>query len=184
MDDTPGSPSSSLFDDVPSQQTRFAYGLGSRVWAVTVMAIASVPLIYVLAFLVTHLPALEELGPVLLVLIFLLAPPIFAVLRFGDAFRRFEVQPYRLQITPLLRPWSLRWKDISRIVRRNRGRGVGQPFKVSVEVDLGDGKSAWVALFDSSLPGADELYTQIVAHTPRIRPKELVDERGWLGRRR
>lgn len=137
-----------------------------------------------LTFLVTHVPAVDELGPVLLVLIFLMAPPIFAVLRYGDAFRRFEVQPYRLQITPLLRPWSIRWRDISRIVRRSTGCGAGQPFKVSVEVDLGDGKFAWVALFDSSLPGADDLCAQIAAHTPRIRPKELVDERDWLGRRR
>ncbi|MCB0001852.1 MAG: hypothetical protein KDI07_19750 [Anaerolineae bacterium] len=180
MDEAPGQ---SLFDDVPEQRTSFAYGLGSRVWAVTVMALASVPLIYVLAFLVTHVPPLDELGPVLLVLLFLLAPPIFAALRYGDAFRRFDVQPYRLQVTPLLRPWAIRWKDISRIVRRSAGRGAYQPFKVSLEIDLGDGKSAWVALFDSSLPGADELYAQIVAHTPHIRPKELVDETRWPGRR-
>jgi len=120
----------------------------------------------------------------LLAVLFLLTPPIFAVLRYGDAFRRFEVQPYRLTITPLARPWSIRWKDISRIVRRSRSRGSGHPFKVSVEVDLGEGKSAWVALFDSSLPGAEDLYRQIIAHTPHIHPKELVDERIWLGRRR
>ena len=99
-------------------------------------------------------------------------------------FAASRCNPTALQITPLLRPWSIRWKDINRIVRRSRGSGAGQPFKVSVEVDLGDGKSAWVALFDSSLPGADDLYAQIVAHTPRIRPKELVDEGYWRGRRR
>lgn len=174
----------SLFDVAPSERTRFAYGLGSRVWALTVTAIASVPLVYVLAFLATHLPAAGELGPVLLAVLFLLAPPIFAVLRYGDTFRRFEVQPYRLVVTPLARPWSIRWKDISRIVRRSRGSGPLRPFKISVEVDLGNSKSAWVALFDSSLPGAEDLYRQIIAHTPHIRPKELTDERDWLGRRR
>lgn len=181
MDDTPAR---SLFDDAPPERTRFAYGLGSRVWALTVTAIASVPLLYVLAFLVTHLPSTEELGPVFLAVLFLLAPPIFAVLRYGDAFRRFEVQPYRLMIIPLARPWSIRWKDISRIVRRSQGRGPFRLFKISVEVDLGEGKSAWVALFDASLPGAEDLYRQIIAHTPHIRPKELIDDRDWLGRRR
>lgn len=181
MDDQP---ISSLFDDPPPQQTRFAYRLGSRVWAVTVTLFVSVPLLYVLEFLVGNLPAADELGAVLLVVLFLLAPPIFAVLRYGEAFRRFEVQPYHLVVTPWLRSWSIRWRDVSRIVRRNKGRGAGRPFKVSVEVDLGNGKYAWVALFDSSLPGAEELYAQVVAHTHHIRPKELVDERDWLGRRR
>lgn len=181
MDETPAR---SLFDDAPAERTRFAYGLGSRAWAVTVIAIASVPLLYVLAFLLTHLPAAEELGAVLLAVLFLLAPPIFAVLRYGDAFRRFEVQPYRLMVTPLARSWSIRWKDITRVARRNRGRGPARPFKVSVEVDLENGKTTWIALFDSSLPGAEDLYRQLVAHTPHIRPKELTDERDWLGRRR
>ena len=38
MDDAPAR---SLFDDAPSERTRYAYGLGSRVWAVSVIAIAS-----------------------------------------------------------------------------------------------------------------------------------------------
>lgn len=181
MDDAPAR---SLFDDAPSERTRYAYGLGSRVWAVSVIAIASAPLLYVLIFLATHLPAAEELGPVLLAVLFLLAPPVFAVLRYGDTFRRFEVQAYRLTVVPFGRSWSIRWKDITRIVRRTRGRGPARPFKVSVEIDLGRGKSAWIALFDSSLPGAEDLYRQIITHTPHIRPKELTDERDWLGRRR
>lgn len=181
MDD---SPAPSLFEDAPPLRTRFAYGLGSRVWAVAVTLIVSVPLVYVLVFLVANLPSAGEVGSVLLVLLFLMAPPIFAILRYGDAFRRFEVQPYRLVVTPWLRPWSIRWRDISRVVRRTRGQGAGRPFKVSVQVDLGNGKTAWIALFDSSLPGAQELYAHILAHTPHIRPRELVDDHGLLGRRR
>lgn len=160
----------------------FVYGLTSRVWAAGITTAACVPLLYVLAFLVRNPPGASDIGPILLVLVFLLVPPVFAGLRFGDAFRRFEVQPHRLHVRQPLRTWSIRWRDISRIVRRSRGRGAGGSFRVSVQVQLANGKSTWIALFDSSLPGAEDLYAQITAHTPHIRPKELVDEPSLLGR--
>lgn len=170
-------------DEHPPSPAAFAYGVASRLWAATITVVACVPLLYVLVFLVRNPPGAADVGPILLVLVFLLVPPVFAWLRFGDAFRRFEVRPYQLVAQQPLRSWTLRWRDVSRVVRRSRGRG-GQSFRVSVQVQSGDGKSTWIALFDSSLPRADELYAQIVAHTPHIRPKELVDEPGWLDRRR
>ena len=162
--------------------THFAYGLSSKLLAAVVIALASVPLLTVLAFLVTHPPRLDELGPMLLVILFLLALPVFAILRFGDAFRRFEVQRGQLRVIVPTKTWTLGWRDVRQVVRRSHGFQPSASFKVSLQVEAQQGKMIWLALFDSSLPGAEDLYAQVLGHTPHLRPKELVDERSLLRR--
>ena len=163
--------------------TRFAYGRFSRLAVALLTAALSVPLVYVLAFLVTHPPSTVDVGPTLIILLFLLAPPIFAWLRYGHYFRQYEVQPRQLVVRSLWQEGKIEWREVARIVRRFR-RPIwgGSSYKVRLRLESATGKPEWIDLFDSALPGADALYAQVVRHAPHVRPKEIDDELPPRGR--
>ena len=167
--------------DIPTHEealpTIYTYRLTSRVFAAVLPALFSVPLLYVLAFLVTHLPGTDDLGPLFVVILFLLAPPIFMLLRFGHYFRRFEVKPRHLGVSTLWMRWSVEWGSVTRIIRRGRRNIWGdRSYKVRVRVEAPDGQVDWIDLFDSVLPDADGLYAQLVRHVSHIKPKEIEDD--------
>ncbi|MEA3335499.1 MAG: hypothetical protein U9R25_06275 [Chloroflexota bacterium] len=159
-----------------SLPTTFQYSLLRRVFALALGLAVSVPLITVLFFLAGNLPSASELGPVFVVLLFLLAPPVFAFLRFGYYFRRFDVGAGQLLVGSLTGSDTVRYRDITRLVRRwRRSVWLGRSYKVRIEFETADGKRDWEFLFDSALTGADDLYAQLVRHVSHIKPKEIDD---------
>lgn len=159
--------------------TRYAYGPVSRLLVAGGTLLASFPLASILAFLAGNPPAVADLGPLMLAVLFLVAPPIFLILRFGHYFRSFEVGERRLVVTTLGQHWEIYWYDVTRIIRRSRRRPWGQrSYRVHIKLDLADGSSDWIQLFDNALPGADDLYAQLLRHTPRVTPTEIVDGDG------
>lgn len=154
--------------------TNYTYRLTRKIFAAALPALFSVPLLYVLAFLVTNLPSIDDLGPLFVVILFLLTPPIFMLLKFGHYFRRFEVRPRNLGVSTLWMHWSVEWHDVTRIIRRGRRNMWGdKSYKVRVRIETADGRVDWIDLFDSVLPGADGLYAQLVRHVSHIKPREI-----------
>lgn len=159
--------------------TSFAYSLPRRILVMTFVGLLSVPLLTMLAFLATHPPRTGDLGPLLVALLFVLAPPLFMVLRFGHTFRRFEVRPHQLAVSTLGHRWQIEWRDVTQVIRRIRPAGT---YRVRVRTESRQGVEDWVELFDSALPAADQLYAQLLHHTPQVRPKEIQDDAfGWRG---
>jgi hypothetical protein len=166
-----------ILTDEEALPTTYAYRLTSRIFATALPTLFSVPLLYVLVFLVTHLPDISDLGPLFVVILFLLTPPVFMLLKFGHYFRRFEVQPRHLDVSTLWMHWSVEWRNVTRIIRRGRRNIWGdRSYKVRVRVEAPDGRVDWVDLFDSVLPEADRLYAQLLRHVSHIKPKEIEDD--------
>lgn len=153
--------------------TTFAYSLLRRILLMALIGLLSVPLLTMLAFVATHLPRAGDLGPLLIALLFVLAPPLFMILRFGHNFRRFEVHPHHLAVATLWHRWQIDWRDVTQIIRRMR---LGGSYKVRVKTETRHGIEDWIELFDSALPDADQLYAQVLRHTPQVRPKEIRDD--------
>lgn len=157
--------------------TSYRYSLVSRILAAALIIVISLPLAYVLVFLATHLPALSDLGPLLIGVLFVLVPPVLITLRFAHYFRSFEVEPQRLAVSTLWMRWEVPWRDITRIVRRTRPSTWRTRFyRVRVEVQTTRGGIEWVELFDSDLSGSDQLYAQVLRHAPQLRSREIVDD--------
>lgn len=167
---------------IPSVKTVFAYSLLSRVLVAGFVLAVSLPLITILAFLLQNFPGPGELGPLLIALLFVLVPPVFVLLRFGHYFRRFEVQPRYLVVATLWFRWDLEWRDITRVMRRTRlGRWGASAFRVRVKMEIQPGREEWMDLFDSSLPDADQLYTQLLQHVPHVSAADIKDDLPFPG---
>lgn len=168
--------------DAPVLPADFAYSRLSRVLAGLLTLALAAPLVLMLVFLVSNPPSREDVGPVLIALLFFLLPPMLVWLRQSRRFWRYQVQPQRLVAISLGRRWELEWRRIAAVVRRDHHTALlGGSFRVRIKVIHARGEE-WIDLFDSAMPQAEAFYSQLLAHTPHIRPKELEDAAPWFRR--